>query len=64
MLLARIVLAFKVVEVEREDDNARKAKVNIVHFSDEHKSLVAMPGKFDCCFEAREVEWLRTKLES
>jgi phenylacetate 2-hydroxylase len=60
-LLARLVLAFRIVEPK--DGSERKANVNMLSFSDEHRSVVAMPRRIDCCSEARDEDWLRTQLQ-
>lgn len=59
-LLARLVLAFKITE--STDPTARKMNTDMLGFSTEYKSLVAIPDRFDCCFEARDESWIRTKL--
>lgn len=59
-LLARLVLAFRITE--SKDPNARKMNTGMLGFSTEYKSLVAIPDRFECCFEARDAGWIRTKL--
>lgn len=59
-LLARLVLAFKITE--SSDPNARKPNSDMLAFSAEYSSLVAMPDRFDCCFEARDESWIKTKI--
>jgi phenylacetate 2-hydroxylase len=53
-------LAFKINEPK--DPLARKANADMVDFSAEYKSLVAMPRQFDVSFSPRDENWIRTKM--
>jgi phenylacetate 2-hydroxylase len=59
-LIARLVLAFKINEPK--DPRARKANADMLDFSAEYKSLVALPRRFDVSFSPRDEGWIRTKL--
>lgn len=57
----RLVLAFKIQEGDAET-GATKANTDMLDFSDEYKSLVAIPRRFDCCFVARDEKWVESKV--
>lgn len=60
-VVMRLVLAFKIQEGDARK-GARKANTDILDFSNEYKSLVAIPRRFDCCFVARDDKWVESKL--
>ena len=59
-LIMRLVLAFKIIEQTKPE--ARKANSDMLDFSAEYKSLVAMPRRFDVSFSSRDESWIRAKL--
>ena len=59
-LIMRLVLAFKIIELT--NPVARKANSDMLDFSAEYKSLVAMPRRFDVSFSSRDKGWIRAKL--
>lgn len=60
-MLVRLILAFEMDE--SNEPGARKPNVDMLDFSGVHDSLVAAPRQFDCCYTARDPEWLKSKWE-
>lgn len=58
-MIIRLVLAFEMEEAS--GPGMRKPNIDMLHFSDVHNSLVAMPKKFDCHYNARDSKWLESK---
>lgn len=55
-MIIRLVLAFEMDE--STEPGARKPSNDMLDFSDVRNSLVALPRKYDCCYTARDPEWL------
>lgn len=58
-MIVRLIIAFEMDE--GTDPGARKPNLDILNFSDVRDSLVAMPRTYDCCYTARDPEWLASK---
>lgn len=58
-IIVRLILAFDMSE--SAEPGARKPNVGMLNFSDVYGSLVALPRRFDCCYTARDPEWLASK---
>lgn len=58
-MIVRLVLAFKMSE--SREPGARRPNIDMLDFSDVRGSLVALPRRFDCCYTARDPEWLAGK---
>ncbi|KAK5710837.1 hypothetical protein LTR15_012814 [Elasticomyces elasticus] len=58
-MIVRLILAFEMAE--SEEPNARRPNLDPINFSGVRDSLVALPRAYDCCYGARDAEWLVQK---
>ena len=61
-MITRLILAFEMSQ--SEEAGARRANLDMIDFSDVRDSVVAQPLWYDCCYTARDPEWLARKWDA